>query len=103
MVDAGIGHDKAERTTRRDSDRTTSTKRGSLPVSAASATACSEGVTVATSTMRPSDLDTIFCATTSTSPSSGERPLAAKAASAIAARSSPGCTIGTPTRPVIVS
>jgi hypothetical protein len=52
---------------RRDSESTISTKRGSFSVSAASAMARSEGVTLATSTKRPSDFETIFCATTMTS------------------------------------
>src|SRR5439155_21739996 len=49
------------------------------------------------------DLATICCATTRTSPPAGASPVARYAASTIAARSSPGCTIGTPLRPVIVS
>ena len=55
------------RTTRVDSERMTSTRRGSLPTSAARAMARGPGVTVARSTVRPSALETIFWATTSTS------------------------------------
>ena len=55
------------RTTFVDSDSTTSTIRGSLPTSAASATACADGTTSARSTVRPSALETIFCAITTTS------------------------------------
>ena len=65
-----------ERTTRVDSERMTSTRRGSLPTSAASSTARAEGVTVARSTLRPSALETIFCAMTSTSRScNGPAPI----------------------------
>ena len=55
------------RTMRTDSDRMTSTSRGSLSISAASFSALAEGSIVARSTTRPSAFDTIFCATTSTS------------------------------------
>ena len=65
------------RTMRRDSERITSTSRGSFSTSAASAMARSDGSTVATSTARSSALETIFWATTSTSPSAGASPLAA--------------------------
>ena len=66
-----ISTPRRARTTRTDSDRTTSTSRGSLPTSAASATARAEGSIVARSTRRPSAFETIFCATTSTSPARG--------------------------------
>src|SRR6516225_5693213 len=91
------------RTTRFDSDSTTSTNRGSLSTSAASAVARSDGSTVAISTYRPSALETIFCATTSTSPSRGTTPLSANAAIATAPRSSPGCIKGMPASPVMVT
>src|ERR1700757_1234463 len=47
---------------------------------------------LAVSTYRPSALETIFCATTRTSPASGMSPLARSAATVIAPRSSPGST-----------
>ena len=55
------------RNTSADSDRISSTKRGSLRVSAASSFARAPATTVRRSTSRPSALDTIFCAITSTS------------------------------------
>ena len=82
------------RTTRAAWLRITSTTRGSLPTSAANASARGEAVTDAISTMRPSALLTIFCATTRTSPSSGGA--SAMASPRIPARSSPGANIGSP-------
>ena len=55
------------RTTLADSDRTTSTILGSLPTFAARASAWADGTTSARSTVRPSALETIFCAITTTS------------------------------------
>jgi hypothetical protein len=84
------------RTTRTDSDSTTSTMRGSFSTCAASAIASADGVTEARSTVRASAFETIFCAITTTSPSRNAR-LAVSAAFAIRdARSSPARTIGKP-------
>ena len=58
------------RTTSVDSRRISSTSRGSLSTSAASCCARADGVTSRRSTTRPSALDTIFCAMTTTSPRS---------------------------------
>ena len=84
------------RTTRRDSDSTISTSRGSLLISAPSFSASADGVTVATSTVRPSALETIFCATTNTSPARGRNLLVSSASPSNLARSCPACTIGRP-------
>ena len=78
------------RTTRTDSDRISSTSRGSLSTSAASVRALAEGSTVARSTMRPSALETIFCATTSTSPARGATSFRVRADAMSSTRSSPG-------------
>ena len=78
LIDAGIGHDEAQSVLddqhigpgshpRTDSDRITSTSRGSFCTSWASSTARADGFTVARSTLRPSALETTFCATTITS------------------------------------
>ena len=84
------------RTTRRDSDSTISTSRGSLAMAAPSFSASADGVTPATSTARPSAFETIFCATTSTSPSRGRSRSVSSASPSSPARLSPACTIGKP-------
>ena len=83
------------RTTRRDSRRMTSTRRGSLSTSAARLCARGEGRTLARSTWRPSAFETIFCATTRTSPSAGTIAPCWQAAISRPARSSPGRISGT--------
>src|SRR4051812_76050 len=84
------------RTTLVDSDSTTSTTRGSLPTSAASLTASAEGMTSARSTVRPSALETIFCAITTTSRSRRTWPARPSPAMIKAGKSSPTRTIGRP-------
>src|SRR5262245_33846553 len=84
------------RTTRTDSDRISSTRRGSFWTLRASAIASVEGSTVASSTMRPSALDTIFCVSTKTSPPNGTMPSRASPSSINATRSSFLRTSGMP-------
>ena len=63
------------RTMRFDSRSTTSIWRASFSNSRAYDSANGDGVTVSRSTMRPSAFETIFCVTTSTSPSSIATPV----------------------------
>src|ERR1700722_11542511 len=84
------------RTTRTDSDRINSTRRGSFWTSPASWMASFEGSTVARSTMRPSALDTIFCVSTKTSLSRGTIPPRVSPSLIKATRSSPLRTSGIP-------
>ena len=84
------------RTTSVDSRRISSTRRGSLLTSHANCCAASEGAMLSRRTRRPSAFETIFCASTRTSPSHSFSCDAASAARMIAVRSSPGLTIGRP-------
>src|SRR5262249_43320809 len=84
------------RTTRTDSDSISSTKRGSFWTLPASSIASAEGSTVARSTMRPSAFDTIFCASTKTSPPRGTMPPCASPSPIKATRSSSLRTSGMP-------
>src|SRR6266700_3003030 len=84
------------RTTRTDSDRISSTKRGSFWTLPASSIASVEGSTVARSTMRPSALDTIFCVSTKTSPPRGTMPPRATPSPIKATKSSSLRTSGMP-------
>src|SRR3954451_23411444 len=84
------------RTTRTDSDRISSTRRGSLWTLPASSIASAEGSTVARSTVRPSALDTIFCVSTKTSPPRGTMPPRATPSPIKATRSSSLRTSGMP-------
>ena len=86
-----ISRPASARTSSAVSDRITSTWRGSLPCSAASARARSPGSTSASRTTRPSALETTLWAITSTSPARSS-----PAAASSAARSSPGRTSGRP-------
>src|SRR5260370_37822760 len=70
--------------------------RGSFSVSFPSATARVDGVTMRKSTVRPSALDTIFWATTNTSPAASLQSVLFSAARMIAARSSPAAIVGIP-------
>lgn len=80
------------RRTSLDSPRMSSTNLGSVPVLAARSIARADGTTVVRSIVRPSDLDTIFCAKTRTSPSHSRSPDASSAASVRLARSAPTAT-----------
>ena len=91
-----ISTPRRARTMRTDSDRMTSTSRGSLSTSAASATARAEGSIVARSTRRPSAFETIFCATTSTSAARGVMPFRSRADAISSTRSSPARIKGRP-------
>ena len=73
-----------------------STRRGSLLTVQAISCARSEGLTVPSFTMRPSDFETIFCAITTTSPLLSFSPEAPSPARIIAARSSWGWINGIP-------
>ena len=84
------------RTTRTDSDRISSTRRGSFWTLPASSMASVEGSTAARSTTRPSALDTIFCVNTRTSPSRGMMPPRASPSPIKATRSSSLRTSGMP-------
>src|SRR5690606_26367077 len=84
------------------SRRINSTRRGSLPTSAASSSACGPGSTVSNCTSRPSALETILDVTTSTSPDCRCRPAASSPSRMIRTRSSPGSTSGMPGRAVMV-
>src|SRR5215472_296633 len=84
------------------SRRTSSTRRGSFSVVTASRQARDDGVTVARSTNRPSDLETILLVMTTTSPSSSGVDCAARAPSISATRSSPGWIMGRPATPTSV-
>ena len=80
------------RTIRALSERISSHRAGSLPVSWARARAGAPGRMPASSTIRPSALLTTFWATITTSP--GTTPSAAARAESIPARSSPGSHLG---------
>src|SRR3954451_22671919 len=84
------------RTTRTDSDRISSTRRGSFWTLPASSIAAAEGSTVARSNMRPSALDTIFCVSTKTSSPRGMMPPRASPSPIKATRSSSLRTSGIP-------
>src|SRR6266699_2233588 len=88
------------RTMRADSDRMISTSRGSFSVSAAIASARSDGWTLSRSTKRSSALETILWAMTTISPAEGRSPPRSSASAIIAARSSPGPTSGTSGTPI---
>ena len=86
-----------ERTIASVSPRMTSTRRGSLPCSAASASARSPGSTLAGATTRPSAFETTLCATTRTSPSAN-RPRRRRAAARGRRRAAPRACPGVPRR-----
>jgi hypothetical protein len=79
-----------------DSRKTSSIRRGSLWYFAAHSWARSEGSTESRRTILPSALDTIFCATTKTSPCLRTSLCRLAASTRRGARSSPGATSGSP-------
>ena len=82
------------RTTRRESARISSTSRGSRSVSAAIRRASAPGSTVRLSRIRPSDLETTLCETTTMSPSASSSPVRAAAPAISAPSPSPSETSG---------
>ena len=94
---------RSQRTIFAHSESTTSIWRASLPDSAAISCARSPGTTSASRTIRPSLLDTIFCAMTTMSPSRIASRCASAASRMSVARSSPGRISGRPLTAVMVS
>src|ERR1700728_2790339 len=84
------------RSTSSDSSRISWTTRGSLSDWAAISTALADGSIPPSSTRRPSAFETIFCASTTTSPACNAKPDAARASRTTPVRSSPALTSGTP-------
>src|SRR5262245_20616475 len=89
------------RTIRRDSRRTISMIRASLPCAAAHRSASADGITSSSATTAPSAFETIFCATTKTSPRSIVRADFSTAPAIFAPRSSPRTISGRPATPTM--
>jgi hypothetical protein len=101
LIDAGVGahpavarlghqHAAVHAHDARDSRRMTSIRRGSRPSSAAKVVAISEGVISLSLSSRPSDFDTIFWLSTSTSAAASGVRWRAAASTTMRATSSPG-------------
>ena len=88
------------RTISADSRSTSSTCRGSLPQRSAHSRANGVGSTDASSTSRPSALETTFCVTTTTSASASASSDRSAARAMCSARSSPGTTSSMPSRAI---
>src|SRR5437773_4691724 len=89
----------AIRTIRRDSRRMTSMSRGSLWCSAAQSAAAGDGATSSSRTIAPSAFETIFCATTKTSPIFTVRVALVTAFAITVPRSAPRAISGSPGTP----
>jgi hypothetical protein len=89
-------------TTRRASERTTSTDRGSLPAPRAKPSASAEGFISSSRTSRPSSLETTFWVKTSMSPFTIFKRWRRQASRTRAMRSHPGKTSGMPRIPMIL-
>ncbi len=88
------------RTMRRDSRKITSIRRGSRPSPAANVVAIWDGVTSGSRSRRPSDLETIFWLSTTTSPGTSGVRCRSAASTTIRAMSSPGRISPMPSMPM---